>query len=688
MLPASDRRIARQTLWMGAILVVQILGSLAQVSLSARTLGLEGFGVLSIIIAVTSLIHGLVSIPGGSAVTTFVTGSVAEGRPEEASRILRFTLAVSAGLSLVAYALIAALTLTASSLVGIDEAYTGAVLLYGVVGILMATQTETLAVLRLADRVSLNLAITTAGTLTRVALLAVAWLTEGGLTEVILAYVAGAAVDGVGMFAAAAIFTGRVGMTGFLSSLSLKVPPNVIQFQTGTFGKTTIGALTQHLDSILVAQFAGAADVGLYRAARRIIDIARRPFQPIVNGVQVEYSRQWHARQGANLRRISLRFTLLSIILSTVGFGLLAMFHGIVIRFILGPDFSSAGPLLLIMILGSFFATSISALSVLPEVTGRIWPSVVALTGAFVAFLAVILWLMPWYGVAGAAWANTTYFMVYTAVIIPFIIQVLRQSYRNNAASAAPKHHKSAKEFYLNPQVYKQYQTKFKRGRSRLEDHIVNELIQILFARYLNKDQNILEIGAYSGRITRKLALYSDNITVSDISPEILNKFRYPKMVLDLRTSPDKIIDNQAFDAIISIGNQVSICGDIINAISIFTKLLNPGGILIFDIWNESLPEKYDPAYPIEKSSKRKVQEILRESGFELREYRSLSRLPFVFPRAFSILFHKANNSILFNLLLRLERLIFRIGLFEGRELSQIFIATKLHDPSGKPLND
>ncbi len=430
MLPASDRRIARQTLWMGAILVVQTLGSLAQVSLSARTLGLEGFGVLSIIIAVTSLIHGLVSIPGGSAVTTFVTGSVAEGRPEEASRILRFTLAVSAGLSLVAYALIAAFTLTASSLVGIDEAYTGAVLLYGVVGVLMATQTETLAVLRLADRMSLNLAITTAGTLTRVALLAVAWLTEGGLTEVILAYVAGAAVDGVGMFAAAAIFTGRVGMTGFLSSLSLKVPPNVIQFQTGTFGKRMIGALTQHMDSILVAQFAGAADVGLYRAARRIIDIARRPFQPIMNGVQVEYSRQWHARQGANLRRISLRFTLLSIILSTVGFGLLAMFHGIVIRFILGPDFSSAGPLLLIMILGSFFATSISVLTALPAATGRIWPSLIALTGAFVVSTAALLWLVPLYGAEGAAWANTTYFMVFVVGILPFIVSILRQSYR------------------------------------------------------------------------------------------------------------------------------------------------------------------------------------------------------------------------------------------------------------------
>ena len=95
LLPAAERRVARQTLWMGAITAVQFLGGLAQVTISARILGPDGYGVPAVIIAVTLLTYGLLAVPGGAAVTTFVTRGVTEGRPQEASRILRFTLAVS-----------------------------------------------------------------------------------------------------------------------------------------------------------------------------------------------------------------------------------------------------------------------------------------------------------------------------------------------------------------------------------------------------------------------------------------------------------------------------------------------------------------------------------------------------------------------------------------------------------------
>ena len=188
--------MARQTLWIGAIIAVQLVGGLVQVTISARILGAEGYGVLAIIIAVTLLIYGLLAIPGGEAVTAFVTRGVAEGRPEEASRILRFVLALSLGLSLIAYAIIAALTFTASSLLGIDQDHRDAMLLYGVVGIFLATRTETLAALRLSDRVSLGLAVAVAAFLTRIGLLAVAWLTGGGLLAVVLAHVAGVVVNG------------------------------------------------------------------------------------------------------------------------------------------------------------------------------------------------------------------------------------------------------------------------------------------------------------------------------------------------------------------------------------------------------------------------------------------------------------------------------------------------------------
>ncbi len=429
-LSVSDRHVVRQTLWLSAITTVELLGGLVQIALSTRILGPEGFGVLAVIIAVTSLIYGVLSIPGGSTVTTFVTREIAEGRLEEASRILRFTLAVSFGLSVITYAAIAALALTTSGLLGIEQAYLDAMLLYGVVGILMATQTEALAVLRLSDQISLGLAVSVVSTLTRVALLLSVWLTEGGLFEVILAQVVWAGVRGGGLLAAMVVSTRQTGMTNLLRLPSIKVRSDVIQFQTATFGRMTLAAVAGSIDSIFVAQLTSIADVGIYRAARQITDAVGSPVRMIVNGVQPEYSRQWYAGQGAALRRTSLRFTLLAFAVSATAFGALALFRDPVIRLFLGEGFSGVASLLLILIPAAVFSSSMAVLGALPLAAGRAWPSLLSILVGLVVSIPFFMWLVPVYGAEGAAWARTTYSWVLALVLIPFSMAILRQSYR------------------------------------------------------------------------------------------------------------------------------------------------------------------------------------------------------------------------------------------------------------------
>ena len=415
---------------MGAITAAQILGGLAQLVISARILGPESFGVLAVIIAVASLVHRLLAIPGGETVTTFVTRAVAEERPQEASRILRFTMAVSLGLALIACAVIAVLVLIAGSLLGIEDTHRDLALMYGVVGIFLATRTESLAVLRLSDRVSLGLVIVLAGVLVRVTLLGIVWVKGGGLFEVVLAHITGVVVSGVGMLVAATVSTPRAGITGFLSSLSLKVPPDVARFQTGVFGRSTFSALAYNVDTLLVAQFAGAADVGLYRAARQITDTGHYPFQPLKDGVQLQYSRQWYSDQGGALRRTSLLFSLVSFASAAALFGLLAIFHQPIAWFLLGEEFSGAAALLLIMIFGAFALNSISALTALPAAVGRVWPSLAGEMGGLAVFVAVLVWLVPLRGAEGAAWANTIYYSVIALIILPFAISILRESRR------------------------------------------------------------------------------------------------------------------------------------------------------------------------------------------------------------------------------------------------------------------
>ena len=427
-LSASERRVSRQSFWMYAALAVEVLTGLATVSLTARILGVEGLGVLAVIAAVAGLVYGFAAMPGGVVVTTFVTRAVAEGRPAEAASVFRFALAASLGLALIAYAVIAVLAFTAGHLLNVGQEVRDVLLLYGVAGVLTAVNSESLAALRLADRVQLHLLVTVASRVVRAGLLAWVWWAGGGLTEVVLTHIAASAVNGLGMFASAALSAPLAGLAGFLRSASLKVPLDVMRFQAATFWRSSTDALVDNMDAILLAQFAGAADVGLYRAARQIVDMARRPIGLIPNMARLEYSRHWYSGRGAELRRSALRVTVWSMTLAAAGFGLLAVFREPVIRLLLGDEFSGAAPLLLILTLGALPVAA--AFRMLPAAAGRVWPPLVTGTAALAVFLAAMLLLAPAYGATGAAWARTLFALTDLLLVTPFAVAVLRQSYR------------------------------------------------------------------------------------------------------------------------------------------------------------------------------------------------------------------------------------------------------------------
>ena len=429
LLSSSDRRVARQTFWLGTSSGVTLLGGIVQVAITARMLGVEGYGALAAITAFCALVHGLVAIPSGDMVTTFVTRSVTEGRKEEAARIVRFGIALSLGMSLIGYAAIVALTLAATELLGITDntTYKNAALLYGMAGILSAPASDSQAILRLADRVSLASVVSLVSTLARVGLIAAAWYMDGGLIGVILAHVVATALRSAGMLLVAALSARRAGIDGLLRSVSVTVPPDVLRFQFGSFGTSALGTASTNLDTVLVAQLASATDAGIYRAARQIINYAKTPFKQLSVAIRAEFSRLWYSNDIAGLRAMAFKIATVSAALALAGFGLLAYFREYIIGTLLGDDFAAVSSPLLIMIVGASVAASASSLAVLPKAAGRIHPRLVSAGVALAASVAAILLLVPGRGADGAAWANTTASLVSVTALAPFIASILRR---------------------------------------------------------------------------------------------------------------------------------------------------------------------------------------------------------------------------------------------------------------------
>ena len=425
---ASERRLARQAIWMNATWSIRILGGIATMSLTARIIGVEGLGVLAAVAAVSAFIYGLTDIRNGVALITFVSQRLAEGRAKDAARIFRFVLATSLALALAGYAVIAFAAFTAGGLLDVvDREHRDLLLLYGVGGILMSAHDVSLGMLQLADRIRLYAIIAAASMMLRFSLLMAIWLADGGIVEVALVHIAESAFSGLALFAAAVLSAPLIGLTGLLRWEVLKVPREVMRFYAGSFWLTKVNIIVDNMDVILLTQFTSTAGVGLYSAAQRIANMATEIIGSVRTGLLAEYSGLWHSGQGAQLRRLSVRIFVVFLVLFCAGFALAAVFGAPIIRLLLGDEFVGAAPLLLILILKAFPCGSLQALLL---ATGRIWRDLLVRIVALAVFLAAMMWLAPEHGETGAAWARAMFTVTTSLAIIPFVVAILRQSYR------------------------------------------------------------------------------------------------------------------------------------------------------------------------------------------------------------------------------------------------------------------
>lgn len=398
-------------------------------ALAARMLGPEGFGPLAVIMAGAGLAYGLGSVPGNEVIIAYVMRDLTARRPYAAAGTVRFAFLLSLVLALLIYLALVSVMLVLSERFESVEAYRPAVILYGLVGLSGSTTRESLALLRLADRLGLGVAAAAAGAVTKASAMGAAWMADGGLLSVVAAYVAGDAVTGIGLFIAAAASERRAGLPGFRRSLRVRIPGrDVIGFQVASCVRTSVEAVTLHMDAILLASLVSGAQLGLYRAAILIINATAHPFRSISLAVQSEYSRQWHAGDVEASRGICIRFTVVALALALVGYVVLGIWHRPIIRAVLGAGFEEAANPLLFLFPGALASAAVASLRVLPAAAGRAAPGLIASLSALAAQVLGIALLAPTYGAEGAAWANTVHGLVFAAVITPFAVATLRQN--------------------------------------------------------------------------------------------------------------------------------------------------------------------------------------------------------------------------------------------------------------------
>lgn len=423
----AKTRVARQTFWMGMITAVQAINGIVMVMLAARILGPEGFGLLFIFIGAAALVHGFMSAPGHETITAFVTEAMIAEREADAAAVLRMVLVTACALALCAYALFALAALTASELIGVADAHADAMLVCGLASLSMVTYREFLASLRLANRLAFGFIVVVTGAVFRSAAMFAVWRLDGDLMMTSLALAGGAAVTGTGLLAAVALSAGRGYLPRFLCGSSIGVPKNIVRYHFILFCQSKFGALYANLDVVLLGALAGPIQAGLYRAARKMVEVAAFIAEPLAMSAQTEYSRRWHGGDRVGVRRLSRRLAILAVALAALIYGSLLIGHRPIIRIALGPGFEEAATPLLVMLPGAFMFMGVAALHPLPAAAGHATPSLIWFSAALAAQVAALALLAPSYGATGAGLAYTIYYLVFSILVITFTTRLLRR---------------------------------------------------------------------------------------------------------------------------------------------------------------------------------------------------------------------------------------------------------------------
>ncbi len=309
------QRVMRNTGYLFSAQTISAALSMGQGILAARLLGVEGAGLVGIVTQFASNINQLTSFRMGELVVSYVGEFTAKGKRDEAAAVFKAAALVEILGSVLAYVLIVLLAPLGARIFAHRPELVGIITLYGLSVLGNLTVESATGLLQFFDRFRALAFITVGQSLLTILLIARAFLTEGGLEEVVLAYLAGKVVWGASVSLLAFIEASRQWGTGWwrapLGSLRSRWR-DLSRFGVSTNLSGTIKLLTRDSEMLWLGAFSTPLQVGYYKIAKAIVNILMMPITPLISTSYREVAREVASRQWENVRYLLRSGTILA----------------------------------------------------------------------------------------------------------------------------------------------------------------------------------------------------------------------------------------------------------------------------------------------------------------------------------------------------------------------------------------
>jgi len=356
------RRILKNTGYLFSATGITAAISLIQGILVARLLGVNNFAILGIITLFTSVINRLVSFRMGELVIKYVGQYTESGDQEQAAAIFKAAALVEIIASLVAYILLVLLAPLGAKYLAKDSTLTPLFIIYGITILVNFISESSTGLLQIFDRFRNMAGLLIAQSVFTLAIITIIFFSGGGLKAVLLAYLGGKAIGGIGLSIAAMLEAshkwGRDWWRTPINSLREK-KRELTHFAINTNISSSISLITKDSEILWVSYFRNTLETGYYKLALNLANMIQMPVSPMPRATYPELSREAAHESWGNFRQIMRHGSYIAGGYSALITILLIILGRPLIRLVYGEDYLPAYPALVILMVGYLIANTI-----------------------------------------------------------------------------------------------------------------------------------------------------------------------------------------------------------------------------------------------------------------------------------------------------------------------------------------
>ena len=352
------QRVIRNSGYLFSSNTISMVIFTAQSILIARLLGAYGVGIVTAVTKFSSSISRLFSFRMGELVVKYVGQFLEQNKTNRASAVLRAAALTEIATSIFTFIIVIMLAPLAAIYIAKDATTATLFIFFGLSLLAnLTTQTST-AILQVGNKFNLIAVVNLVQTILTASIIGYAFLIEGDIWHVIMAYFVGKTFNGLALFILSLSQSRRLLGAGWWrvpweKSIGSK---EFWRFALSSNFSATVNQVARDSEELWIAYFLSPFEAGFYKTALSVINLVLLPIDPFISTTYPEISSQAGKGEWPKLRDLLKKVTTISGAWTISVSLFLLIFGWWLIPFVYGAEFAPTTPVALVLLIGFGFA--------------------------------------------------------------------------------------------------------------------------------------------------------------------------------------------------------------------------------------------------------------------------------------------------------------------------------------------